>query len=349
MSDHPHHRWDSLRILATLAMAYTLYYARELILPLLLAAMAALLFGPLVSKMQRAGIPRGAGALAIVGLLIAALAGTVWGVQEPVVRWLSQLPTSVADLGTRAQELTTTLSTVESTSEEMDEAVKQLLPESSDAIVVREEPDRAGDLFRNSIKAVAGISVGLTLLYFLLASGHRLIERVGGSLRPRQRRRLWLVVGRLERETAAYLGTIALINFSVGVAAGLFLWLLGIPDPALWGGAVALLRFIPYLGMLLAGGLVLAVAHASLDNFTAVIAAPLGVYMLGVIVGLGIEPLIHGQRLRLNPIAIFLAVFFFGWLWGMAGTLLAVPLLTVGVVVFSQFERTRNIAEIIRA
>lgn len=349
MSEPLHHRWDSLRILTTLAIAYTLFYARELILPLLLATMAALLFGPLVSRLQRIGIPRGFGALAIVVLLIAAMVGTVWTAREPVMQWLSHLPTSVADLGTRAKELTSTLSTVESTGEEMDQAVKKLLPDSSDAIVVREEPDHAGQLFRNSVKAIGGLSVGLTLLYFLLASGHRLIERVGSTMRPRQRRKLWLVVGRLERETAAYLGTITMINLSVGVASALYLWALGLPDPVLWGAVVALLRFVPYLGMLLAGGLVFAVAHASLEDFSMILAAPLGVYAVGVIVGLGIEPLIHGQRLRLNPIAIFLAVFFFGWVWGMAGTLLAVPLLTIGVVVLSQFQRTRNFAEIIRA
>src|SRR5262249_12814147 len=137
------------------------------------------------------------------------------------------------------------------------------------------------------------------------------------------------VIQEVVDSTSAYLGTITLINASVGLLLALALWLIGMPTPLMWGGLVALCNYIPYLGpiaalILLALGGVLVFADFWYALLPALIFATIHLVEANVV-----TPMIVGRRLTINPLLILVALSFWGWVWGTTGALLAVPLLII--------------------
>jgi predicted PurR-regulated permease PerM len=135
------------------------------------------------------------------------------------------------------------------------------------------------------------------------------------------------VIDAIRRELGRYYGTIALINLGLGAATAVAMLLLGMPNPYLWGATAAVLNFIPYVGSATTLVLLGAVALVSFDDLGHVFGV-LGSYLaLATIEGQVVQPLLVGRRLDLNPILVFLAVWFGGWFWGVAGIVIAVPTL----------------------
>ena len=128
---------------------------------------------------------------------------------------------------------------------------------------------------------------------------------------------------------------------------GIGLWLIDFPDPFLWAVVAAVMRFVPYLGVSLTVavlGLISAITYATP---WLVLTAPLGYLALTSFFGQVIDPLVHGKRFSLNPIIVFVWIFFWGWLWGAPGVLLAVPLLTLFQLICEQSPRLQPVAHII--
>ena len=130
-----------------------------------------------------------------------------------------------------------------------------------------------------------------------------------------------------------YLLTITVINAGLGISVGLYLFALGMPVPYVWGMAAFLLNFLPYIGGVIGAVLVGAYAIATFDSLGYAILAPIGYQILTGIEGQFITPYLVGRRLELNTVAVFLTVVFWGWLWGIAGALVAVPFLVVFKVI----------------
>ncbi len=175
--------------------------------------------------------------------------------------------------------------------------------------------------------AVATVSTFL-LLYFILACEHWFVIRIMQHVPGRRARLHWLAMGRsIQREVAHYLGTMTLINVLLGTATALALWWIGLPNPLLWGAIVSVLNYVPYLGPLVIGTLLFAAGVLAFDDFGLMVAPPLAFFTLNVIEAYVVTPMVQGRRLDLNPVFVFLSVMFWGWVWGIAGALVAVPLL----------------------
>jgi predicted PurR-regulated permease PerM len=133
-----------------------------------------------------------------------------------------------------------------------------------------------------------------------------------------------------------YYGTMALINLSLGVATTIAMWLLDMPTPMLWGAMAALLNFIPYLGSAVTLVTVTIVALVTFDSTPHILLVGATYLALATIEGQLVEPIFFGRRLQLNPVVVFVALWLGGWLWGIAGILLAVPVLVAARVAASQ-------------
>ena len=135
-----------------------------------------------------------------------------------------------------------------------------------------------------------------------------------------------------EKGVSRYLGAMTLINLYEGTAIGIGLALIGMPNPLLWGVLAFFANYIPYIGALTAGTIVFIVAIVSFDSMTHALLAPViyfGVNFTDNFLG----PFIMGRRLVLNPLVVFLAVMFWGWIWGIPGVLLAVPItMTIKII-----------------
>jgi predicted PurR-regulated permease PerM len=186
----------------------------------------------------------------------------------------------------------------------------------------------------------------LLLLYFLLASGDVFLRRlVHGLRRPREKRIAVEVAHEVESVVAGYLFASLLINIGQGVCVALAMWLLGMPQPALWGLLTLVLEFIPYLGGALMLILLTIVAFATFDSVGKVLLAP-GLYLLiSTLQNNLVSPLVYGNRLRLHPVAIFVGVLFWYLIWGVPGAFLAVPILAALKVWADHTERFAVVGE----
>jgi predicted PurR-regulated permease PerM len=139
--------------------------------------------------------------------------------------------------------------------------------------------------------------------------------------------------------------TAAAINACLGTAGGIAFWLIGLPNPALWGMMGAVLNFIPYLGALTTITIVTLVATATFQSLGHALLAPACYLALATIEGNFVTPYIMGRRLMLNPVVIFIGVTFWGWLWGIPGALLAVPMLVMFKIFCDHSEPLAPIGE----
>jgi predicted PurR-regulated permease PerM len=185
-----------------------------------------------------------------------------------------------------------------------------------------------GVVLTRSLAFMVSATATVILLYFLLASEHWVVRRVVEAV-PRQRTRALLLGGvrAAQREIGHWLAVVGLVNITVGVIMGVVLWLLGLPNPTLWGVVTAVFCFVPYIGPMAVAALLLLAGLSAFDTPAQILAPMLAFAVLHGIESNIVSPLVVGRRLLLSPVAVFLSVMAWGWLWGIAGALIAVPVL----------------------
>lgn len=191
---------------------------------------------------------------------------------------------------------------------------------------------------------LAELLITVVLAYFLMAAGDVLINNVL-RLMPsmREKRNVVELVHNVERGISSYLLTVTAINFCLGIAEAFAMWVLGVPNPLLWGVMATVFNFVPFLGALCGTVVILLVSILSFDSLAYAFIPPTVFWLLTLTEGNFITPHILGRSMCLNPIMVFLSLIVWGWMWGVGGALLAVPLLAALKVGFDQFERTRHL------
>jgi predicted PurR-regulated permease PerM len=142
----------------------------------------------------------------------------------------------------------------------------------------------------------------------------------------------------VQRNVSRYLATITVINTVLGILVALTMYLLNMPNPVLWGVMVAVLNFIPYIGVLVSIVVVTFVGLLTFETALEVMLPPLALFGLNVIEGQFLTPILAGRRLALSPVAVFLSLVVMGWIWGVIGVLIAVPLLATVKLVCEEIE-----------
>ncbi len=336
--------------LFTLGVLYTLYLAHQIVLPIVLAIMTSLLLSPLVKKAHRKWrIPRVVSALVLVMVVLAGIVGLGAAVTAPALEWAERAPEGLSRLLVGDSEIMRQLDRVSRSAEEVEKSVEELSEDSQSTptTVVLQTQSWRSQLMTKARNGVAGLALALALTYFLLVSGDRLIRNFIKQLPRPERKRVLRITHDSQHLIAQFLAVLTLNNVSVGLLTGLICWAVGLPDPAVWGLVAGLARFIPYLGNMLTIVLLALVSAISLDSLWMMAVAPLSFVGLVVLVGMFLEPWIHGFRMAINPVIIFVSIFFWGWLWGPVGVLLAVPLMTVIQVVLKQIPKLHPVYKVI--
>lgn len=330
-----------------LGILYTLYAAHGVILPVVLALLISLLFAPLVKNSQRRlKVPRAISALVLLVFFLGGLGGMGWVVSQPLMEWAAKVPEGLSKLLVGQSGFEGTLEAVSRSAREMEETVEGLSEEQATTVVLQQDSWRQ-QAFSKAQKGLSGLALAMALSYFLLVNGDRLIENLVRQMPRRNRRLVMRVVRDSQEEVAGYLGIISLTNLAVGVLTALLSWAVGLPTPMLWGVVAGLARFVPYLGVIVTIALLAVVSAISLEPLWMMTVAPLGYLALTALVGFFLEPYVHGFRMAINPAVIFISIFFWGWLWGPVGVLLAVPLMTLIQVVLRQIPRLSPIYRVI--
>ena len=192
------------------------------------------------------------------------------------------------------------------------------------------KPPNLWTVVRAAPKAITVVGAVILLAYFFVVYGVRLQRQAIAMLPDRQRKRLTTdIMQTLEIELSRYVFTITLINGALGTLLAGVLWALGLAlgDALLWGAVGALLNFAPYVGPVIGVVLYLLVGVVAFDEPTQMLAPPLLYLGLQLIESELVTPIVLGRRWSISPLVVLLWLLFCGWLWGIAGVLLAVPML----------------------
>jgi predicted PurR-regulated permease PerM len=319
-------RWAVIGIFLMLFVG-ALAYARDFLMPVVLAILLQLVFSPVRRQLERWGLPSGLAATLIVGALVAGLAGGVAGLAVPASAWVDRAPVIGRELREKFEELRGVTEGVEEAAKQVDEITKA--EDEPGVQRVRVEDEGNALAVAMSLPAVlAQVVFTLVLLFFLLSSGDMFYEKIVAVLPTfRDKRRAIRIAYDIERKVSRYLFTISLINAVLGLAIGIAMWWLGMPNPALFGILGFLLNFIPYVGALVGVASAVVVAIVSLDTLEQAFVVGATYFALTSIEGQFITPYFVGRNLRLNTVVVFLSVTLFAWLWSVVGMLVATPLL----------------------
>ena len=319
----------ALVVLATLAVGYTLWAAQGVVLPVLLAMFLALVGNPVIRLLRRLYLPRFLAALLV---LVGGIAGAgLLGQQllAPAVDWMQEAPRQMRQVGRELSEL---VKPVQEANRVAEDIARQASGGGGRKIdVVRTVPDDPYALLTQAPKAVGGVLAVVLLTFFFMVFGEDLQRRAIALLPTRQRQRITVeIMQAIERDLSRYVLTISLINAGLGLLlAAVLHFALGVdvPEALLWGTITTLLNFAPYVGPAIGVVLMLAMGFVTWDEVGPSL-LPAALYLgLHTLEGQLVTPLVLGQRMQLSPLVLILALLVFGWLWGIPGLLLAVPLL----------------------
>jgi len=329
-------------------LAGVLYYARGFFLPVILALLITLAFMPLVRALSRRGIPPVATAIMVVLGIAVAVAGLAILLAEPTARMFNDAPQIIQQLRERfgGDGTTGPLSRLIEASEDVQALAEGADEPGAPQKVVLAQPGIIS-WAADTLSGIGG-TLGATLLFvvFLLSSGDLFLQKLVRILPTlSDKKRSLRVVHDVEAEVSRYLFTITLINFGFGAAVGISMAIIGLPNPVLWGVGAALLNYVPYLGALVGIAIAALVGLITFPTLTMAALPPLAYFVCNSIEGTVVTPLVVGRRLELNPVAILVALAFGGWMWGIVGALIGVPLLVVVKVFCDHFDSLTNFGE----
>jgi predicted PurR-regulated permease PerM len=328
---------------------YALYFAKDFFMPVVLAFLLTLTLTPIVRFFRKRGVPSPISATLLVVTFGLGVTLVGYMISGPVVSLFDGAPRIGRELRHRLADIRAPLDRIVEASKQVGD-VSNTTSEPGLQRVVIEQPGILTRAASNLASAGTSAAITLILALFLLASGTLFYEKIVQSFPlMSDKKRALRVVYDVEREISRYLLTISLINCGLGVAVGLGLWAIGMPDPLVWGVAAALLNFLPYVGALTGIVTVGVVSLVSFQSFGYALLAPLFYFACTVLEGQFLTPMIVGRRLELNSVSIFIALAFWTWLWGAIGTLIAVPLLVVIKVFCDHFEGLQHLGNFLSA
>lgn len=331
--ERPRSRSIEVTLLTALALLYTLYIARVFLIPIVFALLLNSLLSPVIRFLARFWIKPQLGAAIVVLALVGGVGGAVYQLSGPAQGWAAIAPQSFSRAQVKLRKIIRPMQQVSKNVEQAANAVGAADSVAGRArrpteVVVQSGPSMSSRIFGTTQRLLTGMLEVFILLYFLLAGGDLFLQKLIKVLPHFDDKVKAVEMARAtEAAVSAYLTTTLLVNVVEGAVVASVLWLLGMPNVLLWGVLVACLEFVPYLGALTA---VAVLTVAGLSTFPEVGRALL---VPGSFLGINLlqanfaTPLLLGHRLTLNPVAIFIGLAFFFWIWGVPGAFLAVPLL----------------------
>lgn len=318
--------------LFAIAALAALYLARPVFVPIVSALVIGLLLGPAQGRLVRLGLPAWLAAVLIVSLFTGVIVGMAYALIVPFDEWARRLPEVWAELRYQLDGVKRMLLRIQ----DVQETVKRSTGLDGDAEkVVVEAPGFLANIAFSVPLVLAQLIVFLGTLYFYLAGRDRLrAQCLAVCVTRRARLRLARIFRDTEFAISNYLGTILLINIGLGAATCLALHLVGFPNPVLFGTLAAILNFAPYVGPMVLSVLLLGIGLISYDTLWASALPVLLFAGLNIVEANVITPSIVGRTFTIQPLAVFVSLAFWAWLWGFIGALLAVPILLIIQIVF---------------
>jgi len=355
-------RSASLVVIAVLASIFALRWAAAVFIPLMLSLILTYALAPLVDRLERWRVPRVIGAAAILLGIAGAIGTTGYSLSGSAAQLVDSLPVAAQKL---RQAMTSrpspsnpsTLDTVQQAAAQLEQAAQAASAQAGrrgvTRVVIERPPFNVRDYLWSGTVGLAGALGQLTLVAFLtffaLCSGdtfrRKLVKITGHSL---QKKKITVhvlddITGNIERYLLVQIFTSAL----VGVATGLAFWAIGLENAAVWGIVAGVTNLIPYVGSLLVLGTSALVAFLQFNSLgTAALVGGTSL-LIHTLVGNLLAPWLTSRTSRMNPVAVFVGVIFWGWLWGVWGLLLGIPIMMIVKSVCDRVEDLQPIGELL--
>ncbi len=318
-----------------LALPFALRSGAEFFMPVTAALVIAIALVPLLEWFERRGVPSrlAAGLCLIVFLVIAVFA--IGSIVIPATDWVSQVPSKIPKVQAALEPI---LDLYKNLDRFIERTVSQIAITQERTSAVRiETPNSAlGLLTASAPHLLIQLFFALLVIFFFLAGWTAMRKKTivsrgsfEGALTTAR------VIQQVVDATSTYLGTITLINIGLGGLTALALWWLGMPSPVMWGGIVAVLNYIPYLGPIASALLLFVGGLMTFPDVWGALLPPAAFVAFHLIEANIFTPLVVGHRLTISPLSILISLSFWAWVWGTTGALLAVPLLIIMKTIFS--------------
>lgn len=357
-------RSAAMMLIAVLASLATLYFARTVFVPLVMGTLLSYALAPLVERLVRLHVPRALAAAILLSGIVAAVGTTTYSLRDDTVSLIEALPEMALKLRV-ALDAESTQGGATATIDKLQKAVGEIerSAESSDRDLEPERDVAKVQIERSKVNvkdyivpstlglAVAAgmVAVVFFLAFFLLASGdsfrRKMIKLAGPKL---SRKRLTLqALEEIDSHIQRYMLVQLFTSTLVGLATWLvFLWI-GIDHAAVWGAVAFVSNFIPYLGAIFITGAAMLAGFMQFGTFEMALLVGGASLLINSIEGYLLTPWLTGRSTRMNPVAVFAGVLFWGWLWGIWGLFLGVPILVVIKVVCDRVDRFTPLGELL--
>ncbi len=329
-----------------LAIFYTIYFLRSLLLPIVLALLLSYLLRPIVRVLAKAKIPLLIGSALLLLSLVGLIGYGVSFLAAPAAGWLEKAPYSLHELQQKLLPFKKPMEKVAQASGAIENLTTTESERNKPPAVEVKEHSLTNRLMVQTPEMLVSALTMLILLYFLLAYDEVFLTKLI-KLMPTlsDKKRAVSIAHEIEAQVSRYLFTVTLINVGLGIAVGTAVGFLGLPNPIMWGAMVAVLNFIPYLGALTGIICMTLGAVLSFDSISYAMLFPLTYFIIATLEGNFITPFVMGRSLTLNPVLVLLSLTFWGWMWGITGIILAVPILAAFKIFCSHIEPMEPLAE----
>ena len=349
----------SLSVLAVLAVVAALHLAASLLVPLVFGLLISYALDPIVAWLGRWKIPRSLSAAVLLLAILASFGSLAYSLRDDAAAIVEQLPEAAQNIRARLREdrmsgpgaiekMQTAASEIEKTAAEAagSKTPSRSIPQKPSPFELRPY------LWSGSVGVITLASqalVVLFLVYFILASGdlykRKLVKMAGPTLS--EKRITVEILDDINRQIGRFLFVQTLTSVIAAVMTWAALAGLGLEHAGVWGIAAGIANFIPYFGPIVVAGLIAVAAFLQFDTFS--MAALIGGVSLAIkgFVGFVLTPLMMSKAARMNPVAVFVALLIGGWMWGVWGMLLAMPITMVVKVVCDHIENLRSVGELL--
>ena len=348
----------SLVVLAIFASLFVLHWAKAVFIPVMLGILFSYALSPIVNWMERRRIPRWLSAAVLLLAILGGTSATVWSLRDEATRLVRSLPTATQKLAnalrTRADSAPTSLETVQKAASQLEQAARgdaEAGVRGATRVVI--EPSRFNIkdyLWSGGIGLAALIGqtmVVIFLTYFLMLSGdtfrRKMLKLAGPNLSDKKitLQALHEVADQIQR----YLQVQVLTSAVVGVLTWLALLALGLDNAAVWGIAAGVLNLVPYIGSVIIAGASAMLAFLQFGTLDMALIVGFASLLIHVITGNLLTPWLTSRASRMSPVAVFVGMLAWGWLWGVWGLLLGIPILMMVKAVCDRVDDLKPIGE----
>jgi predicted PurR-regulated permease PerM len=355
----------TITVIAVIGTILMLQYAKPVLIPVVIGVLISYVLAPAVTSMAKRGIHRAVGAFIILGLISAAIGWGVYTLSDDVVDIIDDVPQAAERLRQRFDTPQRRPEAERGLLERVQEAAEKIdktAAEASDPVPVSrgvqrveviEPPFRATDYLwsggRGVVSFLGQAAVVLFLVYFLLVTDDlfkRKIVRIAGPTLSKKRISVQ-IMDDINRQISGFLRVQVITSAIVAVATGAALWWFGVDNYIIWALLAGVFNSIPYLGPIVVSGGLAIVTFMQFDDLATTVYVSGTALLITSLEGWLLTPVLMSRAAQMNPVAIFVGLLFFSWVWGVVGTILAVPMLMAIKAVCDRVEDFQPVGEML--